>query len=62
MQVIKDREIRAACLQVLFSAVYRLKAAVVPYSSDLIRLSLKSLREGTEKVLHHNSMQFTRFS
>ncbi|XP_031396595.1 uncharacterized protein LOC116207678 [Punica granatum] len=48
-EVIKDREIRAACLQVLFSAVYHLKSAVIPYSSDLIKLSLKFLREGSEK-------------
>ncbi|KAK4755413.1 hypothetical protein SAY87_009170 [Trapa incisa] len=48
-EVIKDQEIRAACLQVLFSAVYHLKSAVFPYSSDLIRLSLKFLREGEEK-------------
>ncbi|PKI40090.1 hypothetical protein CRG98_039543 [Punica granatum] len=49
-EVIKDREIRAACLQVLFSAVYHLKSAVIPYSSDLIKLSLKFLREGSEKL------------
>ena len=44
-------EIRAACIQVLFSAVYHLKAVVLPYSSDLLKLSLKALRSESEKVI-----------
>lgn len=51
-------EIRAACVQVLFSAVYHLKSAVLPYSSDLLKLSLKFLKEGSEKVLNPGSGQF----
>lgn len=51
MQVMQDAEIRAACIQVLFSAVYHLKSAVLPFSSDLLKLSLKYLEERTEKVL-----------
>jgi hypothetical protein len=50
MQVIMQSDIRAACIQVLFSAVYHLKAAVLPYSSDLLKLSLKALRKESEKV------------
>ncbi|KAK9291087.1 hypothetical protein L1049_009274 [Liquidambar formosana] len=42
-------EIRAACIQVLFSAVYHLKSAVLPYASDLLNLSLESLVKGSEK-------------
>lgn len=42
-------DIRAACIQVLFSAVYHLKSAVLPYSSDLLNLSLKFLSRGSEK-------------
>ncbi|XP_021893322.1 uncharacterized protein LOC110811211 isoform X2 [Carica papaya] len=42
-------EVRAACIQVLFSAVYHLKSAVNPYSSDLLKLCLKFLVEGSEK-------------
>lgn len=49
IEVILDAEIRAACIQVLFSAVYHLKSAVLPYSYDLLKLSLKYLKEGTEK-------------
>lgn len=43
-------EIRAACVQVLFSAVYNLKSAVLPFSRDLLKLSLKFLRMESEKV------------
>ncbi|XP_057982158.1 uncharacterized protein LOC131167378 isoform X2 [Malania oleifera] len=49
ISVITDAEIRAACIQVLFSAVYHLKLAVLPYSHDLLQISLKSLRKGSEK-------------
>lgn len=46
----KRSEIRAACIQVLFSAVYHLRSAVLPYASDLLKISLKSLRKKSEKV------------
>ncbi|XVF56100.1 hypothetical protein PTKIN_Ptkin06aG0089800 [Pterospermum kingtungense] len=49
VEVIMQPEIRAACVQIMFSAVYHLKSAVVPYSCDLLRLSLKFLRKGSEK-------------
>ncbi|KAJ6332011.1 hypothetical protein OIU76_010398 [Salix suchowensis] len=42
-------DIRAACIQVLFSAVYHLKSAVLPYSSDLLNLSLKFLSPGVRE-------------
>ncbi|KAL9252043.1 hypothetical protein AKJ16_DCAP05892 [Drosera capensis] len=44
-----DPHIRAAGIQVLFSSVYHLKSAILPYASDFLSLSLKSLREGTDK-------------
>uniref|UniRef100_A0A1D1ZF51 Peroxisomal membrane protein PEX21 n=1 Tax=Anthurium amnicola TaxID=1678845 RepID=A0A1D1ZF51_9ARAE len=49
IETIVDQEIRAACLQVLFSAVYHLKSSVLPYSSELIKLSIKALERGSEK-------------
>ncbi|KAF9617299.1 hypothetical protein IFM89_035243 [Coptis chinensis] len=45
----KDSEIRAACLQVLFSAVFHLKSAILPYSYDLLKLSSKALKKGSYK-------------
>ncbi|KAL9331609.1 hypothetical protein ACSQ67_001219 [Phaseolus vulgaris] len=42
-------EIRAACTQVLFSAVYHLRSAVLPYASDLLRSALKALRKESDK-------------
>ncbi|XP_071720458.1 uncharacterized protein [Rutidosis leptorrhynchoides] len=44
----KEPEIRSACMQVLFSTVYHLKSVVLPYSSDLLQASLKSLKRGSE--------------
>ncbi|OMO71598.1 Cytochrome P450 [Corchorus olitorius] len=49
VEVIMDPEVRAACIQVLFSAVYHLKSAVLPYSRDLLKLSLNFLGKGSEK-------------
>ncbi|GAB4851595.1 hypothetical protein Ancab_030997 [Ancistrocladus abbreviatus] len=49
VEVLADAEIRAAGIQVLFSCVYHLKLAILPYASDLLKLSLKSLGEGSEK-------------
>ncbi|XP_043816177.1 uncharacterized protein LOC110622515 isoform X3 [Manihot esculenta] len=49
VEMIMHAEIRAACVQVLFSAVYHLKSAILPYSADLLKVSLKVLREGSEK-------------
>ncbi|CAL1385061.1 unnamed protein product [Linum trigynum] len=46
---IRYPEIRSACVQVLFSAVYHLKSAVLPYSADLLKLSLELLQDGSEK-------------
>ncbi|OIV92331.1 hypothetical protein TanjilG_10541 [Lupinus angustifolius] len=45
----KKSEIRAACIQVLFSAVYHLRSAILPYASDLLKVSLKALRKDSEK-------------
>ncbi|KAK9141899.1 hypothetical protein Syun_011299 [Stephania yunnanensis] len=49
IKTIKDSEIRAACLQVLFSSVYHLKTMVLPYSFDLLKLSVKALERGSDK-------------
>ncbi|KAI8025664.1 hypothetical protein LOK49_LG02G02212 [Camellia lanceoleosa] len=48
-EVMMESEHRAACLQVFFSAVYHLKSIILHYTSDLLKVSLKSLREGSEK-------------
>lgn len=48
-EVMTESEVRAACVQVLFSAVYHLKRAVLPHASDLFKLCLKSLTKGSEK-------------
>ncbi|XP_050367158.1 uncharacterized protein LOC126785487 [Argentina anserina] len=48
-EVITKSQIRAACTQVLFSAVYHLKSIVLPYSMDLLKVSLKALQKGSEK-------------
>nr|XP_043612330.1 uncharacterized protein LOC122584038 [Erigeron canadensis] len=45
---VKEPEIRAACMQVLFSIVYHLKSVVLPYSSDLLTASVESLKCGSE--------------
>ncbi|KAI7743189.1 hypothetical protein M8C21_012206 [Ambrosia artemisiifolia] len=45
---VKEPEIRAACIQVLFSIVYHLKSVVLPYSSDLLKASLESLKRRSE--------------
>ncbi|GMH08179.1 hypothetical protein Nepgr_010019 [Nepenthes gracilis] len=44
IKVMEDAEIRAAGIQVLFSSVYHLKLANLPYASALLKLSLKSIR------------------
>ncbi|CAJ1911035.1 unnamed protein product [Sphenostylis stenocarpa] len=41
-------EIRTACTQVLFSAVYHLRSAVLPYASDLLIIALKALRKESD--------------
>ncbi|KAK9941721.1 hypothetical protein M0R45_007417 [Rubus argutus] len=49
VEVITKSEIRAACTQVLFSAVYHLKSTVLPHSMDLLKVSLRALKKGSEK-------------
>ncbi|GAB2295532.1 hypothetical protein Dimus_029696 [Dionaea muscipula] len=44
-----DPDVRAAGIQILFSSVYHLKLAILPFASDLLGLSLQSLREGTDE-------------
>ncbi|KAF6151732.1 hypothetical protein GIB67_002015 [Kingdonia uniflora] len=51
IQVITDSIIRAACIQVLFLAVYHLKSAIHPHASDLLIQSVKALQKGAQKVL-----------
>lgn len=48
-RVIEEPDIRAACNQVLFTAVYYLKSVVLPFSSDFLKVALQSLRDGSEK-------------
>ncbi|XP_020879754.1 uncharacterized protein LOC9314231 isoform X1 [Arabidopsis lyrata subsp. lyrata] len=49
LKVISVPEVRAACIQVLFSAMYYLKSTLLPVSSDLLKLSLRFLEQGSEK-------------
>ncbi|TYI98656.1 hypothetical protein E1A91_D01G230300v1 [Gossypium mustelinum] len=49
VEVETQPEIRAAFIQVMFSAVYHLKLAVLPYSRDLLKLSLKFLGKRSEQ-------------
>ncbi|KAJ4979551.1 hypothetical protein NE237_010331 [Protea cynaroides] len=49
VEVMTDSDIRAACLQVLFSSVYHLKSAVLRYLPDLLKLSIKALQKGSVK-------------
>lgn len=44
-----EPHVRAACVQVLFSVAYHMKSLILPYSSDLLEVALKSLREGSQK-------------
>ncbi|XP_073132125.1 uncharacterized protein [Henckelia pumila] len=44
-----EPDITAACVQVLFSVAYHMKSLILPYSSDLVAVALKSLREGSQK-------------
>lgn len=48
-EVIGNAAVRAACVQVLFSAVYHLKLLIVPYAHDFLKLALKFLRKETEQ-------------
>ncbi|XP_010524083.1 PREDICTED: uncharacterized protein LOC104802271 isoform X1 [Tarenaya hassleriana] len=49
LEVICEGEVRAACIQVMFSATYHLKSVLLPYSADLLKLSLRFLEQGSEK-------------
>ncbi|XP_078437173.1 ARM repeat superfamily protein isoform X2 [Wolffia australiana] len=49
IQAIADSDIRVACIQVLYSAVYHLKFSILPYSVDLLKLSVKVLKKGSDK-------------
>lgn len=44
-----DPEMRAACIQVLFTVAYHLKSFIFPYSNDLLNVALNSLRLGSHK-------------
>ncbi|KZV50268.1 hypothetical protein F511_23254 [Dorcoceras hygrometricum] len=44
-----EPEIRSACVQVLFSTAYHMKSLILPYSSDLLAVALKSLKGGSQK-------------
>ncbi|XP_057466947.1 uncharacterized protein LOC130756444 isoform X2 [Actinidia eriantha] len=48
--VMMDSDIRAECVQVFFSAVYHLKSAILPYCSVHLKVSLKSIGEGSAKL------------
>ncbi|XP_010516375.1 PREDICTED: uncharacterized protein LOC104792046 isoform X2 [Camelina sativa] len=49
LKVISVPEVRVACIQVLFSAMYHLKSTLLPVSSELLKLSLRFLEHGSEK-------------
>ncbi|CAN8254424.1 unnamed protein product [Cochlearia groenlandica] len=49
LEVISEPEVRAACIQVLFSAMYHLKSTLLHFSSGLLKLSLRFLVHGSEK-------------
>ncbi|KAF3498206.1 hypothetical protein DY000_02056526 [Brassica cretica] len=49
LKFISAPEVRAACIQVLFSAMYHLKSTLIPFASDLLKLSLRFLEQGSEK-------------
>ncbi|CAA7060609.1 unnamed protein product [Microthlaspi erraticum] len=50
LKVISAPEVRAACIQVLFSAKYHFKSTILlPYSSDLLKLALRFLEQGSDK-------------
>lgn len=49
---------RVGCIQVLFSAVYHLKTVILPFSSNLLKLSIKFLKDGSHKVLKSSFVQF----
>ncbi|XP_008442244.1 uncharacterized protein LOC103486160 isoform X1 [Cucumis melo] len=42
-------DIRTACIAVIFSAVYHLKSAILPYSKDVFSVSLNALKNGQEQ-------------
>ncbi|KAK7290246.1 hypothetical protein RIF29_04523 [Crotalaria pallida] len=59
----KKSDIIAACIQVLFSAVYHLRSAVLPYASDLLKVSLKALRKKSDKLsflFHKQELQWMK--
>ncbi|XP_047307736.1 uncharacterized protein LOC124911311 isoform X2 [Impatiens glandulifera] len=47
--VTTEPDIRAACIQVLFSLVFHMKSFIFPYSSDLLKIALKYLKEGSQQ-------------
>ncbi|CAH8362130.1 unnamed protein product [Eruca vesicaria subsp. sativa] len=49
LKFISSPEVRAACIQVLFSAMYHLKSTLLPFATDLLKLSLRFLEQGSEK-------------
>lgn len=53
-QVIKESDVRAACNQVLFSMVYHLKSAVLPFASEILKVAVESLRDGAEEVIYYS--------
>ncbi|GLJ22075.1 hypothetical protein SUGI_0413790 [Cryptomeria japonica] len=44
VQVSDNAQMRAACLQVLFTTVYHLKSSVLSYANDLLSLSIEAVR------------------
>lgn len=44
VQASDESQMRAACLQVIFAAVYHLKSSILPYANDLLNLSVGALR------------------
>lgn len=57
-QVVADAEMRAACLQVLFTVAYNLKSLISPWSKDLLNIALNSLKQGSQKVSPSDDVWF----
>ncbi|KAF3558653.1 hypothetical protein F2Q69_00014864 [Brassica cretica] len=43
-------DVRAACIQVLFSAMYHLKSTLLPFASHLLKPALRFLEQGSVKI------------
>ena len=61
-QDVKEPVITAACIKVLRTIMYGLKSAIVPHSSDLLKVSLDFLERESEMVLDLFNLLILLFS